>query len=756
MRRIKELYANLTKRTLLIPAMAGIVFVALRTYLSFVFAVVTMSILLSLIFCVCGKKGKQLLSFVLTFIVCLILGAYFAIYIPHEDFTYTNVYAECKVHSVRHTLDGNYKIRAYSYQYGFLEFSLSEGYVPQAGEEILIQGAFYEPYTPRNPGQFDQKSYLKRRGVEYAVKADKITSIRETNLLNRCISYSDNVLYGLRSKIMLLYGEDAPLAASVFMGDSSLAEDDLRTLYKRNGCSHLLAVSGTHFAGFLALITYMLNKGKKQRYKALIYIFSCLVLASFTGWSSSVTRACVMCCASYCSKDSLSGLCIASLIMTVADPYNALSYGFLMTCSASLGIMYITPILRKKADKVIGKELSGVLAPVIASQAGMLPFIVITSQKYGIIPLFVQLITSFIASLACSYFVPSVLLALIFGEVLILPSRSLLELLDLTIRTSDKYYFGFSLTGYVVVAILICILVILFRSSSFAEFMRLPAVILLILSILSGMLDVIGAPEAKVVFIDVGQGDSCLIMSSGKSILIDGGTFDAGKEDVAAVLDHYDIRNVDIAIATHWDRDHLGGLLYLYSCGYIDKIYTSCVDNGPKQLEIMNEYLPDADIEDIFLQLSEGDKVAVSEDCILNVLYPRADSIHTGENEDSLVIDLKCFDITVLLTGDLGIEQEEELILTEQLGKTDILKAGHHGSGFSTGYGLLRETSPDIAVISAGVNNQYGHPSKETLQRLEGSDVTVVSTQDMGAITVLIYKDKYEIFGFLRNHDILC
>ena len=753
MRRIKELYGNLTRRVLLIPAITGMLIVFLHSYSDKYLMSAFASAVVLFLMIVSGKYGRQLMTLLITALVCLYLCGYFIVYNAQiSDIPYGNTSFECKVHSVNHTLDGTYKIRAYSGTYGFIEFKLNSGYIPVTGEEIVVEGMLFEPDTPRNPGQFDYRSYLKRRGIKVAVSPETIESIRSAPVIFRYLSSAQEQLFALRERILSLYGENAPLAASVFLGDSSLTEDSVRSVYQRNGCAHLLAVSGTHFAGFLSLLTYFLNKQKKTRISACIFIFFCVVLASFTGWSSSVTRSCVMCSASYCSKDTLSGLSIACLLMTLADPYNALSYGFLMTCSASVGILYITPIFKKRADKVIGKSLSAAISPVIASHIGMLPFIAITSQKYGVIPLAVQIVTSFVASAACAFFVPSVILSFLLSAVFIAPSSLMLTVLNMIVKTVDRYYFGASVSTSLSVAVLFLFVVFLLKSSVAGRILKVPAVSLLCLGILSSMFGLIFAPEAKVVFIDVGQGDSCLILCGGKTVLIDGGTYEAGEDAVLPVLEYFDIRHVDVAVATHWDRDHLGGLLYLYQQGRVDRIYTSYVEEGPKQKEIMNDYLDGEIIQDIFVKLSAGDFIKMSDECELNVIHPESGDVSDGGNDDSLVIELLCKDTSILLTGDLGIERENELLDSVSIGEIDILKAGHHGSAFSTGYSLLEDTTPDIAVISAGVNNQYGHPAPETLKRLNEYDVQVISTQDSGAITVDIYPDRFVISEYLKSH----
>lgn len=751
MRRLKELYKNISRRVLLIPAVTCIVFVSIRVYLGIAAAVSAGSVFLLLLFLVCERHGKQLLSFILTASVCLYLGGWFICYRAKPSGGDTKV--ECKVHSVTHDLSGQYKLRVFCSEYGFLEFKVEGEDIPVAGDEIVVEGRAYEPDSPRDPGQFEYKAYLARRGIYKAFSPEDIKIKTKAGSIFQFASKINDKLYDLRCFVLALYEDNAPLAASIFLGDNSLTEDSSRNLYKRNGCAHLLAVSGTHFAGFLAVVTYFLGKGKRTKPKTAVYVLLCVFLGAFTGWSNSVTRSCIMCSASYCSKDTLSGLSTACIVMILADPYNALSYGFLMTCSASVAITCLTPLIRSRLDKHVGKDISGVISPVIASQAGMLPFMSVTSQKYGVIPLLVQVITSFIASLACSFFVPSVVLSMLVSKVFIGPSVMLLEILDNLVLLVDRYYVGISVSSQTAMAAVIVIFILLYKDSRISRILIKPACLILCVSIGVSISELLLAPDTRIVFIDVGQGDSCLVMDSGKTVLIDGGTYDAGRDDVLPVLEYYDIRHVDIAVATHWDRDHIAGLLYLYDLGYIDHIYTSYVGNGLKQQEIMEEFLPGRDIESIFLSISKGDSICLSKECIIDVIYPESEDVSNGENEDSLVMKITSSETILLLTGDLGIEGETELLSEESIGNIDILKAGHHGSEFSTGYLLLEDTFPDIAIISAGINNPYGHPSPVTVKRLNEYDAEVLSTQDLGAVTVDIRHNEYKIYGYLNPHE---
>ena len=744
---------RITRRALLLPSIFVFLSVLIRCYLGIPGMLIFVSLSSVLLLAVKGK-GRTMFSVALTVCLMTYISGYFTIYTSHEDPVYgQNVSFDCKIHSVERTLDGTVRIRAYSSRFGFLEFKSVEGYDPVAGERISCEGYFFEADEPRDPGQFDYKRYLERKGIEHAFKPDMITASGSAPLLNRLLYSMDERFFELRSGMIGLYGDHGPLAASVFMGGSSLIADNVRSLYKRNGCAHILAVSGTHFAGFLALLTYFLDKGRKNRRKKVVYVTFCIMLATLTGWSSSVTRSCIMCSSSYCSKDPLSGLCTACVVMMLADPYSALSYGFLMTSSSAIAILCLTSRIRKRSESFLGKKTASVISPVIASQIGMLPFVTLTSQKYGVIPMLIQITTSFIASVACSFFVPSVILAKCFSPLFIFPSEFMLLLLDSFLCTADRFYIGYGIGRLTALLIVIIVFVFLCEPSFIARKLKKPLILLLCLSFIFNITDKICEPDARVVFIDVGQGDSCLILASGKTILIDGGTYDAGKDNVLPVLEYYDIRHIDVTIATHWDSDHLGGLLYLYQQGITGKIYTSFVEADMKQQQVMDEYLNGEDVKEVFESMNEGDVIRLSDECVLKVIYPSLCDVSDGENEDSLVILMSCNDMSMLFTGDLGIESEEILLDRYDIGKVDILKAGHHGSEYSTGNRLLSEISPSLCIISAGVDNQYGHPAIETLERLNEHDVDVISTQDHGAITVEICDDRYTVSGFLNMHD---
>jgi len=252
-----------------------------------------------------------------------------------------------------------------------------------------------------------------------------------------------------------------------------------------------------------------------------------------------------------------------------------------------------------------------------------------------------------------------------------------------------------------------------------------------------------GGKRLEVTFLDVGQGDSIFISTSGgKNILIDGGKralppyshFDAGKEVVLPFLKNKGVKKIDTLIATHPDGDHIGGLLAVLDsdiqidkvldCGYKHTSYT--YRDFLKKIERRREtkyYQPRAD-----QILNWGNEVSVQ------VLSPS--HLFRDSNNCSIVIKLEFGDISFLLTGDVEKEAEGEMV--SRYGnrlKSTVLKASHHGSRTGSSLSFLKEVKPQVAVISCGRKNKFGLPHKEVMDKLARFKARVYRTDYQGNIT---------------------
>ena len=236
-------------------------------------------------------------------------------------------------------------------------------------------------------------------------------------------------------------------------------------------------------------------------------------------------------------------------------------------------------------------------------------------------------------------------------------------------------------------------------------------IIILLLVVLQPAL----AQELEVHFVDVGQGDCILLKTPSKSILVDAGVPEAGEKVVSYLLAQ-NISELDLVIATHMHKDHIGGLVS--QKGVLENIEVKEIWDNGQECDICAEYenyinLVQSQNRTI---VSRGDS-RVIDDLTISVLHPSQDFLELI-NDNSLILKASYGEIDFLLTADCEKECEKYLIDSEINLDSEILKVAHHGSSTSTTSSFLREVSPEIAIIQAGRNNERGHPHNLVLLRL--------------------------------------
>lgn len=231
----------------------------------------------------------------------------------------------------------------------------------------------------------------------------------------------------------------------------------------------------------------------------------------------------------------------------------------------------------------------------------------------------------------------------------------------------------------------------------------------------------------RVHFIDVGQGDAILIDAGQTEVLIDGGTNQAG-EALVAYLTPYVDGSLDYLIATHPDADHIGGLDDVLAAFQVNEI----IDSGfVKNTKTYTDYWQAVQNEpNCTLTYDEDRTIILGPETALTIL-------ETGDhwqdaNDASVVAQLVCGDVSLLLTGDMT--EAVETACLSLFGPVDVLKVAHHGSRFSTSQVFLEAVSPACAVISYGEGNSYGHPTSQTLERLLNRGIPVYGTGKSGSI----------------------
>jgi competence protein ComEC len=212
-------------------------------------------------------------------------------------------------------------------------------------------------------------------------------------------------------------------------------------------------------------------------------------------------------------------------------------------------------------------------------------------------------------------------------------------------------------------------------------------------------------------FIDVGQGDSIFIDTSGLDVLVDGGTRTAG-DTVIDYLGNLSITKIHLMVVTHMDADHIGGLITVLSSSI--QVDEALINNQTGTSATCNDFMSLSNTHSV-RAAQRGETYILTRNVNLTVLNPVQPLEFNDQNENSVVMRLQIGESSFLLMGDAEADTEESIIESGLEVNSDVLKVGHHRSNSSTTDAFLNAVSPSIAIISAGENNQYGHPHQETL-----------------------------------------
>ena len=235
--------------------------------------------------------------------------------------------------------------------------------------------------------------------------------------------------------------------------------------------------------------------------------------------------------------------------------------------------------------------------------------------------------------------------------------------------------------------------------------------------------------ELKIHFLDVGQADSILIQQGSTTMLIDAGN-NGDDKTVKDYITGLGIKKIDHLIGTHPHEDHIGGLDYIINSFEIGKIY---MPKATATTETFKDVL--TAIKNKGMKVTTpvpGDSFKLG-DATVTVLGPNGET-YSETNDYSIVVKISYGNTAFLLTGDAEHISEKEMITKGFDLKADVLKTGHHGSSSSTSQEFLDKVNPKYAVISAEKGNSYGHPHKETVDKLKAKGIPVYRTDESGTI----------------------
>jgi competence protein ComEC len=265
--------------------------------------------------------------------------------------------------------------------------------------------------------------------------------------------------------------------------------------------------------------------------------------------------------------------------------------------------------------------------------------------------------------------------------------------------------------------------------------------------ILSGVILNFQDSPLRVSFFDVGQGDSILISRGSHQILIDGGpNGEAVLEKLGRMLPFWD-REIEVVIATHPDADHLSGLVDVLERYKVDLVIDSGMESDTQVFRRFEKIISEKGIRKGRASLGQSLKIGEG---VLSIMSPPPEfpgGKVKDTNKESIVLKFDFGENSFLLMADAPIEKEYELLKKYPNLHSRILKAGHHGSKYSSSKEFLKKVSPKEIILSVGKNNRYGHPSPEALERFRETGATIFRADEVGDMIYVCANEKESCQG---------
>ena len=639
------------------------------------------------------------------------------------------------------------------------------------GDRIVADITIKQVNKNTNPKLFNYKLYLQSNGV-FATGSSKEHNIRIVSRGN--LNKEEKISIKVKANIELaldrsLKADNSDLLKSIILGDSSFIDEDYINNFRKLGLSHILAVSGLHIGIIFGTIIYLLDLFKIHRRNTMIIATIVIwIYAALIGFPSSVVRASLMLSfltignLSFNRCDSINTLSFAGFLMLLYRPLWIFSVGFQLSFIATFSILILMPNM-KQIIKIKNKKLKSAIVLILTAQLGVLPIslyyfnelqtLFLLSNLILTPILTLGLIIGFFIVLASAITIKFSILIGVLGNFILDISNFITQALskatNLNIWTNSPSYIEI-VFYYFAIMILLQIIDIKKMNKNIQRMMYLNFAIIVIYSSILQLND----EMIKVEFIDVGQGDSCLIRLKDKNLLIDTGgnvfgKFDIGENILLPYLRKTGVKAIDGVFISHFDADHCKGLLSLF--GEIDLKNIFIGYKSPEN-PLYNEIIRASKEHDVkIIIVNKGDILKLDSNNNIQVLEPSKNKTsYEGENDNSLILNANLYNREILFTGDIETNGEDRLIKNSKRRNVDILKVPHHGSKTSSKQELINHFDPKTAIVQVGKNN-FGHPDQDVLERYYKNGTEVYRNDKLGLITISITKEKIAIEGYLNE-----
>ncbi len=656
------------------------------------------------------------------------------------------------------------------------------------GDVLKIHGQLEIPSSAGNPGEFDYREYLSRRGIYtqiavYPAAVEQLAAGQGNCLLQG--------VYSLKSRVKQAMGQTLPpdtrqLLQALWFGEQAGLSLEERDIYQRTGLIHVFSVSGFH-VGFLLLLALFIGRVLRLAagMKIGLALGMLLFFAAMVGFAVPVMRAILMAALGLAAhywrreKNLVSALALAAILILLANPLVLLDVAFQFSFLATWGLVYLYPAMDERL-KGWPAWRALILLP-LGAQLGVVPLVAFNYNQITILSLLSNVLLAGILGgiVLIGYLAfPLVFIFPLAAESLFLAAEVLVSLITELVRfMSGVPGSVINVASPPVWGLTLYYLLVVgwaegwlrkFKAWVWPVLKTRPAFCLVVASLLiaGGIAGYtwVSCDVLKVVFLDVGQGDCIIIETpSGKTALVDGGgrpdfgfnsksNYQVGRQVVLPYLRRQGINHLDLVVNTHPDADHIEGLgVVLQEIPVAFLVFAPVREPPAAYFELQQ------------LALAKGTQVAEAKrGSLLNldpqmqiqVLHPGPDLDQTSRhrNNNSLVLRLLYENNSLLLTGDVEAEGMRELVRSGVELKSQVLKVPHHGSRYAQEANFLTEVNPQVAIISVGKNN-FGHPAAEVVQDFQQRQVPVFRTDQYGAITLECDGRRIKVSAFKKPEE---
>lgn len=618
------------------------------------------------------------------------------------------------------------------------------------GDLIEIKGEYSAPEVARNYKGFDYSQYLKTLNIYGTIKVEESKIINKNQLSPILISINNIKEKMIDNANRNMPKRTANLLLGILIGERDNIQEDIIESFRTANLSHILAVSGAHTSYIILGITYLISKSKTpKRIGYIITIINLLIFIIITGASYSVVRACIMAIVvigakiCYRKENFFTSICISLIIILIQNPFAINDIGLKLSFMGTAGIVIFNKSITNFFIKLkIKQKIAEALSVTFSAQLMIMPIIILNFNTISLTFFISNILASPLLGIIIIFGFISIFISSILNpisKVLFLILHIFLELLILVSKVTEKIP-GSSIlvkTPNILFAIVYYILILFFNYffvikqnptrrfhkkiikiitiKNIKNGFKVIAVVFLIMLLLTRIVRIIN-PTLKIYFIDVGQGDSTLIVTpKNKKILIDGGE---GKTNVLFqyLLDRR-INKIDYIIISHFDSDHCNGLIEIIEKMRVENIVMSKQSKESEEYKKNLEIIKQKNIK--VSSVKAEDKIIIEKNLYTKILNPAEKFEFQDLNNNAIVAKLVYKNFSMLFTGD--IEKAEENLAKKYKNelKSTILKVAHHGSKTSTSEEFLKYVEPQIALIGVGENNKFGHPNQITIEKLK-------------------------------------